>query len=92
MSERAVDREVYDIEVNARTGYTINGELTHTDVEWSDTMWRVDEIRNGMVHVSGFHENPEASSLLSFDPDAARDLAAALDKAADYAERQESDK
>ena len=88
--ERPVDRDVYAIEVDGETSHTINGEFSTTAVNKADSVWGVEDIHNGRVHVSGLNDDPDISSLVSLEPNAARRLGNALIEASKYAYRQES--
>lgn len=89
--KRAVDQEVYSVETTVPTHYEIETQYTLVGVEDVDSVWRVDEIYDGRVRLTSETRipGPDPSVLGNFDPESARKLGKALQKAADYAERQQ---
>lgn len=83
--------EVYDETIPSEVGFSVESDhlyLSEISVEGGETV--VDEISDGEVYlwdrvdIDGL----EISTLKTLDPEAARELASVLCRAADYADRQ----
>jgi len=68
----------------------VEGPWTHIQLDEADGTYSIEEVQDGEVRLLLQHdrEDGEATVYGGLDPEQARDLAAALETAADHAERQ----